>query len=104
MRTARITIFFALVVVFCMSLVGLASAQGALTESAQMRIGYFAFQPKEFDTYLDGYLASFVPGLAQLPDVVFDFSLAAWELPAVCDNPIHDTAERCAQHRLCTRW
>ena len=72
MRTAKITIFFALVVVFCMSLVGFASAQGALTESAQMRIGYFALHPKAFDTYIDGELASFVPGLAQLSDVVLE--------------------------------
>jgi len=70
MRTARITIYFALVVLFCIPLSGFASAQGALTGSAQMRIGYFAIHPKAFDTYIDGELASFVPGLTQLSDVV----------------------------------
>jgi hypothetical protein len=45
------------------------TAQDEPAEGARVRIGYFAFHPSEFDTFIDGEPASFGPWLAEIAGV-----------------------------------
>ncbi len=54
------------VILSVLALLALAITPLAAQDEARVRIGYFAFNPSEYDTYIDGELASFSPGWSKV--------------------------------------